>query len=195
VKPPAFRRRPSAGNSQIEYRRALQESVMKPAVFAFVMTSLVAPLAWAQPDTKPAAPPTAAAADIPDQCKGVATAPPSAEIAMPGLVAKVSLAYCGARLRFSALKIAPDDASIAALNEAAKPSFALLDEVIQANDPVASDMARRLRASLLIAMAVRIRDAVPPITPTTVGPQLAELLKMHDDLEPKIKPWLDTAKM
>jgi hypothetical protein len=171
---------------------------MKAAVFAFVMTSLVAPVAFGQPETKPAAPPAApavAAADVPDQCKAVATAPTDAEIAMPGLVAKVSLAYCGANLRFSALKLAPDDASIKALNEAAKPSFALLDEVIQANDSVASEMARRLRASLLIGMAVRMRDSVAPITPTTVGQQLADLLKQHDDLEPKIKPWLDTAKM
>src|SRR5579883_471535 len=105
--------------------------------------------AFAQPSagagaTAPAAAATPSAGDVPDACKLVATAPASAEIPMPGLVAKVSLAYCGANQRFAALKLSPDDASIAALNAAAKPSFALLDEVIQANDPVATDMARRL---------------------------------------------------
>ncbi len=164
---------------------------MKAAVLAIVMTSFAAPVAFAQPT--PATPATPA--DVPDACKGVATAPPSATITMPGLVAKVSLAYCGANQRFAALKLATDDASIAALNDAAKPSFALLDEVIQTDDQVATEMARRLRRQLLQSMAVRMRDTIPSITMQTVGQQLADLMKAHDDLEPKIKPWLDTAKM
>jgi hypothetical protein len=158
---------------------------MKAAAFVLTLASLavvVPGVALAQPT-----------ADVPEACKSVATPPPSATIALPGLIAKVSLAYCGANERFSALKLSPDDASMKALMDAAKPSFALLDEVIQANDPVASETAKRLRGALLVGMAVRMRLSIPSITPETVGPHLAELMKAHDDLEPKLKPWLDAA--
>jgi hypothetical protein len=155
---------------------------MKAAALVFTLASLVPAAALAQPT-----------ADVPESCKSVATPPASATIPMPGLIAKVSLAYCGARERFAALKLAPDDASMKLLMDAAKPSFDLLDAVIQANDPVASETAKRLRSALLVGMAVRMRLTIPSITPDTVGPQLAALMKAHDDLEPKIKPWLDMA--
>ena len=137
---------------------------MKAAALVLTLASLaVAPAtALAQPT-----------ADIPESCKSVATAPASATIPMPGLIAKVSLAYCGAKERFAALKLAPDDASMKTLMDAAKPSFDLLDAVIQANDPVASETAKRLRSALLVGMAVRMRLTIPSITPTTVGPNIS----------------------
>jgi len=156
---------------------------MKAAALVFTLASLVPAAAVAQP----------AANAIPESCKSVATPPPSAIIPMPGLVANISLAYCGAAQRFAALKLTNDDASMKALMDAAKPSFDLLDSVIAANDPVATETAKRLRSSLLVGMAVRMRLTIPSITPETVGPHLAELMKAHDDLEPKIKPWLDAA--
>ncbi len=130
---------------------------------------------------------------IPAQCQGVATVPADAKIATPALAARIALATCGANARFSALKLTPDDAGIKALSDAAKPSFDLLDEVIKANDATLSPIAQKAKADLLVSMAVRMRNSIPPITMQTVGAPLQEHDQAHQALEPKIKPWLDAA--
>ena len=132
--------------------------------------------------------------DVPPQCTAVATVPADAKAKVTAIAAKVSLATCGAMVRFGALKLAPDDASIAALTKAAQPSFDLLDAVIKSNDATYAPIAQKARADLLLSMAVRMRNTIPPVTPSTVGPALVEHDKQHAELEPKIKPWLDQAK-
>jgi hypothetical protein len=129
-------------------------------------------------------------AEVPDRCKAVASAPASARIERPALGAKLSLATCSAAARFAVLKLTPDDASIKALANAARPSLDLYDEVIRANDPVLTPVARTARANLLLGMAVRMRSSIPPITMQT----LAQALANHAEIELKIKPWLDQAK-
>src|SRR5262249_43811625 len=86
---------------------------------------------------------------VPERCKAAASVPSSATTGRPALGAKISLANCSAALRFAALKLAPDDASIKALANAAKPSLDLFDEVIAANDPVMTPIAKAARADLL----------------------------------------------
>src|SRR5207248_8565589 len=108
--------------------------------------------------------------------------------------AKIAAATCGARVRFAALKLAPDDASVQALATAAKPSLDALDAVIKANDPFFTPLASRERADLLAGMAIRMRNSIPPITMTTIGQALVDHEKAHADIEAKIKPWLDQAK-
>ena len=142
---------------------------------------------------QPAALPPIDAGSIPAACQGVATVPADAKIATPGLAARVALATCGANSRFSALKLTPDDAGIKAISDAAKPSFDLLDEVIKANDATLTPIAQKARADLLVSMAVRMRNSIPPITMQTVGAALQEHDAAHAAIEPKIKPWLDQA--
>jgi hypothetical protein len=132
--------------------------------------------------------------NVPDRCKEVATVPPDAKDDTPKLAAKLALASCGAEARFAALTLAPDDASIQALANAAKPSFDLYDEVIRANDATLSPFAQKERTDLFVSMVVRMRNAIPAITMQTLGPPLAEHDRLHAELEPKLKPWLDQAK-
>jgi hypothetical protein len=131
------------------------------------------------------------AGSIPSQCQAVASVPPDAKIATPGLAARVALATCGATARFSALKLTPDDAGMKALSDAAKPSFDLLDEVMKSGDPTWTAMAQKAKADLNVGMAVRMRNSIPAITMQTVGAPLQEHDQAHAALEPKIKPWID----
>jgi hypothetical protein len=174
---------------------------MRSLIYAAAL-ALVSTTAVAQPNPSPA--PAAAggaastlppldASGIPAQCSGVATVPADAKIAIPALSAHVALATCGAEMRFNALKLTPDDASMKSLSDAAKASFDLLDQVVATNDPTYAAMAQKAHANILISMAVRMRNSIPPITMTTVGQALIDHDKAHADLEPKIKPWLDQA--
>lgn len=144
----------------------------------------------------PAAPTTGAlppldAGSIPSQCQAVATVPPDAKIAAPGLAARVALATCGANVRFAALKLTPDDAGIKAISDAAKPSFDLLDQVIASGDATFAGIATKAKADLNVSMAVRMRNSIAPVTMSTVGAPLQEHDQAHAALEPKIKAWLD----
>ena len=123
-------------------------------------------------------------------CAAVGTAPASATIPQPALSAKISLALCQAENRFGSLQLAPDDASLKAMSSAAAPSLQLLDEVIQSGDATYAAIATKAKAGLLVAMAVRMRNSIPPITATTVGPELAQHDQAHAALEPKLAAWL-----
>jgi hypothetical protein len=175
-------------------------SLIYTAAFALVSTT-----ALAQPAPQPGPPPDTGAAPavstlppidtstVPAQCTPVAAVPADAKIPVPGLAAHIALATCGAEVRFGALRLTPDDASIKALSDAAKASFDLLDQVTAQADTTFTPLAAKARADLLVSMAVRMRNSIPPITMTTVGQALIDHDKAHADLEPKIKPWLDQA--
>jgi hypothetical protein len=133
------------------------------------------------------------AASVPPACSALA-AEPAAQIPQPALEARIALASCGAEVRFNALKLTADAESIAALNAAAKPSMDLLEVVIQHSDPVWSPVARAIRGNLYVAMAVRMRSAIPVVTPQTVGDPLTAHANAHAAVEAEIKPWLDQAR-
>jgi hypothetical protein len=130
-----------------------------------------------------------AAMTVPPQCAAVSAVPASAEIPEPALSAKLSLATCEAGLRFDALQLAPDEASMRALYNAAKPSLAMIDEVIHTNDPEYAPRAVQARRDLYIAMVTRMRDSIPPLAPDTVGPALARHDAAHEELERKLTIW------
>ncbi len=142
---------------------------------------------------QPAAMPPIDPGSIPAQCQGVASVPADAKVATPALAARIALATCGAEVRFGQLKLTPDDAGVKALTDAVAPSFALLDDVIKANDAALSPIAAKAKSDLYVSMAVRLRNSIPPITMQTVGTALQEHDQAHAALEPKIKPWLDAA--
>ncbi len=129
--------------------------------------------------------------DAPPGCTEVGTIPPSAKIAAPGTAARIALAMCVAERKFTALHLTPDDAGIAAITDAAKQSFDLIDAAIAQDDPFWAPYAQKARVALHVAMAVRMRNSVPPITATTTTAELTQHDQAHAALEPKIKPWLD----
>ena len=125
-----------------------------------------------------------------DDCAVVGTPPASASIPQPAIAAKIAMAMCQAEQSLNALKVTPDDAGIAAMTDATKPSFDMLDDAISKSDPFWSPIAMKTRAGLHVAMAVRMRNSIPPITAKTVGQPLTDHDQAHAALEPKIKPWL-----
>jgi hypothetical protein len=131
--------------------------------------------------------------DATPSCAALAKVPADAAIPLPAISARVSTASCVAEAKFTALQLKPDDASIAALTAAAKPSIDALDAVIQENDPVMAPIAKLARADLFQGMAVRIRNSITPITMATIGPQLALIEQQHVAIEPKIQAWLAQA--
>jgi hypothetical protein len=138
-------------------------------------------------------PATARADDkVPPACAVVGTPPASAKIQPPAPAARIALAMCEAEGKFNALHLTPDDAGIAAITDAAAPSFAMLDAEVQRDDPFWSPIAQRARAALHVAMAVRMRNSVPPITATTSTAELNQHDQAHTALEPKLKQWLES---
>jgi hypothetical protein len=55
-------------------------------------------------------------------------------------------------------------------------------------------VATKMRSDLFVAMIVRARNSIPPVTMTTVGQPLADHDRAHADLESRLKPWLDQSK-
>jgi len=68
----------------------------------------------------------------------------------------------------------------------------MLDAEVQRDDPFWSPIAQRARAALHVAMAVRMRNSVPPITATTSTAELNQHDQAHTALEPKLKQWLES---
>jgi hypothetical protein len=127
-------------------------------------------------------------------CGAVAEIPASAKIDKPAFEAHLSFAQCAGAARLAALtNVADSEEGMKAVQAAIDPSMAMLDEVIKAGDPQYTVIGEALKAQLWVAAAVRMRNSIPPVTPTTVGEPLADHDKRHAALEPKIKPWLDQA--
>ncbi len=132
-------------------------------------------------------------ASIPQGCAQLAAVPGDAATPRPAIAARISVASCAAMARLSALQLHADDASVTAIADAAKPSLDLYEAAIEQGDVALSPIAKAARADLYQSMAVRLRDAVPSITMTTVGPPLVEHDKAHAFVESKIGPWLEKA--
>jgi len=99
------------------------------------------------------------------------------------------MASCMAEEKLNALHVAPDDASVSAINAATKPSFDMLDAAIQAADPTVTPVAQQAKADLYQSMVVRLRASAAPMTME----KLAQATADHAAIESKIKPWLDQA--
>ncbi len=131
------------------------------------------------------------ASSIPQECASFAKEPEGAQIAGPTIEAHISVATCMAGVKLNALQVQPNEASAQAMAQAMKPSFDLLNMAIAQNDPAWTPIATRARTDLIVAMVVRMRNSIPPITMETVGQALADHDKAHAAMEATIKPWLD----
>ena len=108
------------------------------------------------------------------------------------LARRISVATCMAGIQLDAAQRTLHDtgAAIEALGDAVSPSITLLDEVIQVGDPAAAIVAERAKGDLYIALAVRLRNTIPPIDPTTVGIALQKHDDAHAAIEPAVRPWI-----
>lgn len=87
---------------------------------------------------------------------------------------------CAAKVRIAALThLRDDDVSVLAVELAAAPTLAILDEVIATQARQWQVIALRLRGNLYIAMAVRMRQA--GATSSRVSPWLARARRAYSD--------------
>lgn len=154
-------------------------------VAALISLSLFAPVAFAAPgDAPPPAapsaqprattpPPVAAKpatpavnltpinlTETPERCHAIAKRAAGANL-LQALSARISLASCIADAKFSELQLIDGQDSITMMDEAALPSFAMLDEVVAAaTDPVTKVMATHAKAQLLQGMINRMTQTV-----------------------------------
>lgn len=115
--------------------------------------------------------------------------PASATIPRPGIASKISTANCMAEEKLNALHLAPDDASINAVNDATKASFDMFEAAIQAGDATLTPIAQQAKADLYQSMVVRMRASAAPMTMEKFAQATAD----HAAIESKIKPWLGKA--
>jgi len=119
-------------------------------------------------------------ATLPERCRPLAAVPQSATIPDPDFAAHISVANCSAEEAMAKLTPHADQASMAALEAAAAPSLAILDDVIAHGDVRWSQMATDARSDLLVGMVVRMRI-------------VANDPSDRDGLEAKLARWLNPA--
>lgn len=149
-------------------------------IATLISLSLFAPVALAAPGDAPSAAPTTPTAaapptaqpttpafhltpinltETPERCHPIAKRAIAVSL-VQALSARISLASCIADARFSELPLIDGQESITAMDEAAAPSLAMLDEVAAATDPVTQVMATHAKAQLLQTMMNRMTQTV-----------------------------------
>jgi hypothetical protein len=177
--------------------------------------SLLAPVAFAAPgDAPPAAatpaagdttivvlPPAAplppmltpiVAEDTPVRCRPMIkrTQVPSLTQQLP---ARIALASCMADAAMQPLKLIDGQESVVAIEEAVKPAFALLDNVIDVGDAAVKIVALRTRADLYGQMGAKLMMTVPPLMTNT--PEAAALRDTRKQIvEGLIEPWKEMSR-
>jgi hypothetical protein len=115
--------------------------------------------------------------------------PRSAKVIEPALSARVSTASCLAGVILPKVPANDEDASIRALDAAAAPLIALLDDVIAHGNPETQMAAEYTKGDLLLGLGTRARESIPPITPATTITSATEIERRHQRLEPKLTRW------
>src|SRR5258706_15501054 len=82
-----------------------------------------------------------------------------------------------------------NDASIKAVDAAARPIIATLDEVIAHGDANWQMIALYMKGDLLFGLQARLRSTIPPVTPQTPLEAAQAIERRHDALEPKLEHW------
>jgi len=126
-------------------------------------------------------------------CRALVEAPADARTLEPAIAADLSAASCLAEARMRALTLGPSQASVDALNEAIRPSLALLEAVASTGDPRAEILAAHAKGALYSGVAVRFMAVAPSLPrPVTEGGQ-AEHHKVVAELDRLARPWRDRA--
>jgi hypothetical protein len=133
--------------------------------------------------------PTIDLSRLPERCRSVAQIPTSARSADPAFGARVSAASCSADEALSKVPVSDSDATIQAMDAAAAPSLAMLDDVIAKGDSRWKFVAQYAKADLLFGMQSRVRSSIPPIGLDTPLDTARQIEQRHTVLEPKLTRW------
>lgn len=151
------------------------------------------------PTASPASPPAPPAprltpidpASVPAACQSLAK-----QALAPGpaaLSARISLAVCMADRAMASLALCDCGESILAVDTAAEPVLALLDEVIDAGDPASQVIAEHAEGELHAGFTVRLLATLPPLRPDA-SPAETTLREMRrQTLDAQLAPWRDAA--
>lgn len=183
-----------------------------------IVLTLAAPLARAQPPgatpSRPPAPATAPTsagarastsppaearsrlpaidlAQVPLRCRATAVRANGSNLRLV-MPARISLASCVFHEKVAVLALLDTQESVIALDQAAGPSLAYLDEVIARGEPAFQAIAHHAKGQLYTSMATRMRNTVPPST----DPR-PEAVALRDSrlaiVDAMIAPWRDQA--
>jgi hypothetical protein len=181
---------------------------MRPALFACVSLSLLAPVAFADGPNQPVEPApgvrTVSAAtpavglapivldDATQRCKPLAKRASVPSLAQQ-LSARIALAGCIADARMEPLSLIDGQESVLAIEEAVQPALAMLDGVIDAGDASMKVMALRAKADIYGVMCTRMMTTVP--APANTTPEAASLRETRRQIvDGMILPWHDRTR-
>lgn len=157
------------------------------------VTPRVVPPAPPPPPTVQLSPIDVAA--VPEPCKPLVkqAGSPTASLA---LSARISLASCMAERAVAPISLCDCGESIAAVDKAAAPAIALLDEVITAAakiDPSAQLVAEHTEGELYAGFTVRLLATLPKPGPDAGEAELTLRDLRHQTLEAQLASWRETA--
>jgi hypothetical protein len=130
-------------------------------------------------------------AAVPAQCQPLAR---QALAATPAaLSARISLATCLADRAVAPLTLCDCGESILAVDTATEPALALLDEVIDADEPVSQAIAEHAEGELYAGLAVRLLATLPALQPGAFAEESALREMRRRTLDAQLDPWREAA--
>ncbi len=128
---------------------------------------------------------------VPEPCQPLAK---QAVAASPvALSARISLATCLADRAVAPLTLCDCGESILAVDTATEPAIALLDEVIDADEPVTQAIAEHAEGELYAGFTARLLATLPPLRPDAPAAEVALREMRRRTLDAQLAPWRDAA--
>jgi hypothetical protein len=128
---------------------------------------------------------------VPEPCQ------PLAKQALAGtlvaLSARISLATCLADRAVAPLTLCDCGESILAVDTATEPALALLDEVIDADDPATQAIAEHAEGELYAGLVVRLLGTLPALRPEAPSAEVALREMRRQTLDAQLEPWRESA--
>jgi hypothetical protein len=165
-------------------RTTLLSLVLSTSAFAQTPQRIPTPVA-----SKPALVPIPLDA-VPEQCKAIGKQANGATVSV-AQSARISLANCLVDTRLAALKLLDCEESVLAVDDAAKPSFEILDGVIATGDDITKIVAEQAKAALYNQMTLRMRQTLS--SPGASESDVALHNVRKDLLEGLLLEWKDAA--
>jgi hypothetical protein len=147
--------------------------------------------------TQPAMPPPVILAPIdltklPEACKPLAKQALSPTLTV-ALQSRISLASCMAERAVAPLELCDCGASIVAIDAAAAPAIALLDDVISNGDPAVQVLAEHAQGQLYAGFAIRMLATLPELSASAGDSERALRDMRKQTLEAQLVPWREAA--
>jgi hypothetical protein len=129
---------------------------------------------------------------VPAPCKPLAKQALSSNL-NAALTGRISLASCVAERAIAPLELCDCGASIVAIDKAAAPAIALLDDVIANADTALQAMAEHAEGKLYAGFVIRMLGTVPKVGPTPTEAETAMCEMRKHTLEAQLAPWREAA--